>query len=352
MKEIQLRDEMETHLQNELVRWEHEDVVLEPYTDYRLKIETFIEAKGEGELSDYTPQKLEQTEFAYFRTGGPPGLTDYGDGLDDLGLYVDQTIPATVPTKGQKPPLPRPVYRAYDVGVEFNENYVDLMYRVSRRDLGIYFYDNNNKPVRDAQGRLIVLSNRWGESDDRTISQNDIHWITTINTHHCVPDIKVESIPRNKSIQSKDEGQVLSPDTLYEARLVPLLLHEDFSDFSVGDFASGSNAKLGLWKVVDKGTNYSPSHWEMGKTGALPTYYIFQKSNIWGGDADGKNPAKPGTYLKLDNDPNLLSTNPDQPSNWTDYRFNVYVRANDNDAVGVVFRYNDSKNYLFFRDGS
>ena len=140
----------------------------------------------------------------------------------------------------------------------------------------------------------------------------------------------------------------MSPDTLYEARLVPLLLHEDFSEFSVGDFASGSNAKLGLWKVVDKGTNYSPSHWEIGKTGAPPTYYIFQKSNIWGGDADGKNPAKPGTYLKLDNDPNLLSTNPDQPSNWTDYRLSVYVRANDNDAVGVVFRYTDSKNYLFF----
>ena len=79
---------METHLQNELVRWEHEDVVLEPYTNYRLKIETFIEAKGEGELSDYTPPKFKQTEFAYFRTGGPPGLTDYGDGLDDLGLYV------------------------------------------------------------------------------------------------------------------------------------------------------------------------------------------------------------------------------------------------------------------------
>jgi len=76
--------------------------------------------------------------------------------------YVRQTVPATVPAPGEKPPLPRPVYRAYDVGAEFNEDYVDLMYRIERRDLGLYLYENNNRPVRDAQGRLIVLSNRWG----------------------------------------------------------------------------------------------------------------------------------------------------------------------------------------------
>ena len=345
--EISRRLEMETHLRNETARWEQTGVVLEPYTTYRLKIVTTLKAEGEGELSgysdDYTP-----TEFAYFRTEGPPGLTKLGSGLDDLVLYVKQTVPATVPTQGQKPLLPRPVYRAYDVGVEFNENYVDLMYRIARRDLGLYLYDNNNRPVRDAQGRLIVLSNRWGETETLTLTKSDVRWIATINTHQCVPNIDLESIPRNKTLKTNDEGQVLTPDTVYEARLVPLLLHEDFSSFSVGTVVNGPDGKLGGWKVCDKGTTNSPSQWEIGKTGAPPSYYIVQKSNIWGGDIDGKDAVKPGTYLLRDDDPNLSDQHLDQPSNWTDYRLSVYLRTKDDDAVGVVFRHLDSQNYLFF----
>src|SRR6185436_5764839 len=105
--------------------------------------------------------------------GQPPNTHEFNSGLIDLVPYVRQTIPATVPDPGEKPPLPRPVYRGYDVGVEFNENYVDLMYRESGRDLGLYLYDANNRPVRDGQGRLIVLSNRWVPSEDRTLAETD-----------------------------------------------------------------------------------------------------------------------------------------------------------------------------------
>src|SRR5207249_2619445 len=138
---------------------------LEPNTTYRLKTVTTLRAEGVGALAGYSRDEA-LTELAYFRTEGPPGLTELtaplghpnpaeferNSGLDDLAPYVRQTVPATVPSVGQKPPLPRPVYRAYDVGVEFNENYVDLMYRLARRGLGLYLYDNNNRPVRDAQG--------------------------------------------------------------------------------------------------------------------------------------------------------------------------------------------------------
>ena len=79
-----------------------------------------------------------------------------------LGRVLRKTVPAS----GEKPLLPRPVYRAYDVGVLFKTNYVESMYRLAWRDLGLYLYDNNSRPVRDAQGRLIVLNNCWGQQEE------------------------------------------------------------------------------------------------------------------------------------------------------------------------------------------
>jgi hypothetical protein len=116
------------------------------------------------DLTQLRANPLELTEYAYFRTEGPPGLATLTDpasyleppreagvavpetdetggqadresfdsGLDDLTRYVRQTVPATVPGPGERPLLPKPVYRAYDVGVEFNETYVDLLYWRSR----------------------------------------------------------------------------------------------------------------------------------------------------------------------------------------------------------------------------
>ncbi len=394
--EISQRVEMETHLRDEMARWEQTNVVLEPYTTYRLNIVTTLDVIGEGELSGYSDLRT-LTEFAYFRTDGPPGLAKLsipegtsneeevalhdssGDliivddngkvrtiqeldkkqlkpserlvlksDLNGLTHYVRQTVPASIPTTGEKPFLPRPVYRAYDVGVDFNENYLDLMYRIAKRDLGLYLYDNNNVPVRDAQGRLIVLANYWGETETLTLTKSDVRWIATINTSQCVQNIKMESIPRNKTLKTKDEGQVLDPDTIYEARFVPLLLHENFSSFSVGTVAKGPAGKLRGWKIVDKGTSSGPSHWEIGKSGSPPSYYIVQKSNIWGGEFDGTDAKKPGTYLIRDNNSKLSDLDSNQPSNWTDYRLSVYLCSMDDDAIGVVFRYLDKQNHLFF----
>ena len=123
--------------------------------------------------------------------------------------------------------LPRPVYRAYDVGAVFNEDYVDLMYRLARRDLLLYLYDSNNQPVRDA-GRLIVSANRWGVTESLTLSEGRaLH--QRARPGGCVladPTI----IPHQVTLFAADAGQVLKPDMVHEARLVPLLMHEDFSD--------------------------------------------------------------------------------------------------------------------------
>ncbi len=356
--EVIQREEMAEHLIEEMARWSQEGEVLEPHTTYRLKVVTTIQAEGERELDDYSETR-EQTEYAYFRTEGPPGLVelstpighpnpdDFDSGLEDLQRYVCQTIPATVPVAGQKQPLPRPVYRAYDVGAEFNENYVDLMYRIDRRDLGLYLYDNNNRPVRDAEGRLIVLSNRWGETEELTLTESAEYWIETINASTCAT-LDTEMIPFNKTLTSAAPEQVLDPDTVYEARFVPLLLHEDFSDYELGTIADGPDDTLGRWQVHDQGSSYGPSRWRIEATEELTSHYIVQTSNITGGGGDLASPVQLGTMLLYGNTPNLPDEHLEQPTNWTDYRFNVYLRSGDNDFMGAVFRYQNQNNYYLF----
>jgi hypothetical protein len=297
--DVYAREEMRKHLVDELARWQGEGEILEPHSIYRIKVVTTVKAIGEDLLSDYVydSNAIDDhniTEYAYFRTEGPPGLATLStpDGhpnptefeknneLSDLSLYVRQTVPPTVPARSEKPPLPRPVYRAYDVGVEFNEDYVDLMYRIEHRDLGLYLYDNNHQPVRDAQGRLIVLNNRWGVSEQLILTEEEQWWITLLNRSSCA-SLDPTIISHDKALSTGNIVQVLESDTLYEARLIPLLLHEDFGRFSVGTTITGPSGTLDGWIVVDNGTNSTPSQWRIGQVDQ--SRYIEQTSNIRGG---------------------------------------------------------------------
>ena len=352
------RQEMLQHLQSATAQWSQVGAALEANTIYRLKVLTRAEATGEGELAGWT-NTLEQEEIGYFRTEGPPGLANlsvpvdtpnpdtFDSGLSDLARYVKQTIPATVPPAGQPPLLPKPVYRAYDVGVEFNEDYVDLMYRIAGRDLGLYLFDNNNQPVRDAAGRLIVRPNLWGHVETLTFDATEQRWIQIVNLSSCAA-VDVATVPHDVKLIASAVEQVLQPDAVHEARLVPLLLHETFAGVNVGDTALGPSGHLGRWRVVDQGTSQGPSRWQIAETPAPVTRYVVQTTNIFGGSTDGTDPVKPGSMLILGADPNLASTDPDQPQNWTDYRLTAYLRDEDDDAIGLVFRYVDANNYYRF----
>lgn len=357
-EEATRREKMTQHLSDEMARWQQEGEVLEPHTTYRLKVMSTLETKEFTYDVDFNKVR-EQSEYAYFQTEGPPGLTtlsvpeghtnpeEFDCGLDDLTRYVRQTIPATVPAEGEKPPLPRPVYRAYDVGVEFNEDYVDLMYRLERRDLGLYLYDNNNRPVRDAQGRLMVLNNRWAVTEELTLTESERLWVKVVDASTCTI-IDSSLIPHDDTIISAIEGQVLDSDTVYEARLVPMLLHEDFGDLDVGTIVNGPAGSLGRWQVHDQGSNSGPSHWVIGEEGAPASKFIGQTSNIYGGTLNGNDPLKPGTLLLLADNFSLPTDHIEQPVNWSDYQFSVILRSGDNDAIGIVFRYLDEDNYYFF----
>ncbi|MGB1250220.1 MAG: hypothetical protein ACPG8W_06260 [Candidatus Promineifilaceae bacterium] len=345
-RDVSRRIEMSDHMSNELARWEDQGTVLEPNTRYRIQIVTTVDAQGVDDFSDYS-RDFTMTEFAYFQTEGAPGVTALSTpsnhpnpeefqagqgGLGDLTLYVDQTIPPTVPATGEKALLPRPVYRAYDVGVRFNEDYVDLMYRQNGRDLGLYLFDNNDQPVRDRFGRLLTLSNEWGVTEEVTLDGAEQRFVGQINASGCLSDVDISLIPHNQALAAQ---QLLDPDTVYEARLIPLLLHDDFGRYPQGTTAGGGDA-LGAWQVVDEGNNSAPSRWEVGESGEPATPHIVQTRNIWGGNTTRNGLRKPGTLL-------LNGENA-----WDDYRLSLFVRSADNDAVGVVFRYQNGNTFYRF----
>lgn len=220
-------------LAHSLSIWGEPQEVLAPLTGYRLRAVVRREIEGLGALVPWSNKALLTLERA-FSTGGPPGLTTFKPpagvssdksavGLDDLTRYVEQTIPTTLAPAGARPELQKPVFRAYDIGVQFNEDYVDRMYELAGRDLAIRLYDTSDKPVRTVGGGLIAFANRWGDAATVTQTETTRRWIETLNAASCLPhDIDVETIPRNKTLATSDH--VLDAGTLYEARLVPLLL--------------------------------------------------------------------------------------------------------------------------------
>jgi hypothetical protein len=99
------------------------------------------------------------------------------------------------------------------------------------------------------------------------------------------------------------------------------LLYDDFND---GDF-------LG-WSIVDFGTNAAPSSW------SASLLALVQSSNIWDPFL-GR-----GTHAIYD-----------AGMAWTDYRVALRFGSNDDDRIGVAFRYQDGNNHYRFewlRQGS
>jgi hypothetical protein len=368
------REEMVRHMVDELARWQADDEVLEPWSRYRLKLVTTLEVRDFPHDAAFNRTRT-ITQCAYFRTEGPPGLASYSvpighpqadaaapagpndppqfdSGVQDLARYVQQTVPPTVPAPGEKPALPRPVYRAYDVGVQFNENYVDSMYRLAGRDLSLALYDNNNQPIRDHLGRLLISANRWGRTDTIEFSASEERWIAHVNATTCM-DIDRKRIARDLTLGI--DAHVLDPGIVYEGRLLPLLCHDTFIDYALGAQARGTGARLtptrgAGWIIRDEGADQGPSQWIVREAGNPPARYVEQTSNVSAGAAQRASAFAGGTLLVREADPRVGVPERDQPENWTDYRLTTYVRSLDDDLVGVGVRWKGRSGYLFTLD--
>ncbi|MFP4625772.1 MAG: hypothetical protein ACLFNI_04165 [Natronomonas sp.] len=406
------------HTREELARWADEAEVLEPDTVYRLEIDTVVEAEGQsgGALEGFSEWWFDKneplTEFVYFRTGGPPGLAPkstlpttvddpgtFSTGLDDLTRYVRGTIPETVPPAGEQPVEPRPVYRAYDVGVDFSEDYVETLYRMARRDLALYLFDTNDRPVRDAEGRLIATENQWGKTDAVLLDDHDRAWLRRVKASGCM-DVDERTLPLDDALAA-DDRVVLGPETSYEARLSPMLIHDAFDDGrshwktvghrrpdlaqwktpghgrlagenaepdgttitldlnpdpdspSLGDLESDADSihfpgdrkrESGTYRItaIDAGADEvtldgEPDLADARQWSIAARHALQQRALVAGGGADA-----PETTLELSAHPRLADTM-ESPTEWTDYRLQTTIRADQaaSGAIGIAFRRDD-----------
>jgi len=96
---------------------------------------------------------------------------------------------------------------------------------------------------------------------------------------------------------------------------------DDFEDGSVED----------RWHIVDEGTVDAPSDWQI-KDGSLQ-----QRSNTYAGSTKGSDPVKPGTYAVAED------------TDSADMVLKISLGTfGDDDAIGVMFRYQDEDNYYRF----
>jgi uncharacterized protein DUF6603 len=339
------------HFAEEFARWKQAGAVLEPHTKYRLTVTTTTRMVGDtgGQLDGLDETKTLK-EFAFFRTAGPPGAAQltapagseavapppqrkYVSPLDDLSRYVRKTMPPLVAPTPTNPVPSQLAYRAYDVGLAFDENYVDLMYRIGRRDLSIHMHDSNGA-IRNDEGHRLILANQWSQAETITLRDHEDRWISMLGAGGCnlVP---INSIVKDTTFNATTVAHVLPPSSLCEARLIPALLHESFGGYK-NDAADGPVGTIDRWQVRDLvGPN---SHWK-----------ITEKPN----DFELSQTTQAATsVLVWSNAPTteLPDTDQDQPLNWTDYRLTANLEFTDGRA-GVVLRYRGvDQHYRFVMD--
>ncbi len=288
---------VEEALKQQIALWYKPAPVLEPEKDYRLVVEVSGEAVGMGELNGWSASLSDRQEIR-FHTVLPPGLGNVDSrrpnqptGLEDLSLYIDRTIPVTQIAKNELPALTKPVFRGYDVTVEFNEGYVDQMYQLANRDLDLIFFDGNNQAVRAASGALIIVEDPWANAPEIRLTETQALWIS-MSSNCAASVIDPKLIPKNKMLRA-GEAHVLEQDTVYEARLVPRLTRQP---------------------------DISGPRWT-GQTGAG------------------------GAALLV-----LIPPSSSGPDAWTDYRVSVLVLIGSSDPIGIPFRFASGSYYEFVID--
>jgi hypothetical protein len=98
-------------------------------------------------------------------------------------------------------------------------------------------------PLRDGdhRRRLLTMANRWGREDTVEVSASEERWISHVNATTCA---QIDQTRISRDLTLGAEAHVLDPQTVYEVRLLPLLMHEAFAGYAVGAQARGTDARL------------------------------------------------------------------------------------------------------------
>ena len=159
---------------------------------------------------------------------------------------------------------------------------------------------------------IQVNSSTWGNFSTMVPVQAGTHdvAIAFVNNYYAPPEDRNLYVDKVSMIETAGSS----------SSSVTTLLIEDFNNGDITD-----------WTIVDGGTHQGPSAWS-ASTGTL-----VQSSNIY---------TLPGDRDSLDKTATHIFYNAGM--SWINYDIGFNVRSDDNDAVGVMFRYQDSNNYYRF----
>jgi hypothetical protein len=110
-----------------------------------------------------------------------------------------------------------------------------------------------------------------------------------------------------------------------------LVVEDTFADANTLIPSDPNN--LPLWTIVDEGFKDAPSAW------TIVNGELSEPSNIYGPYSSSLVDGRTGTYVYW-SDPQAMT--------WADYEFHVSLRSADDDGTGVMFRYQDYRNYYKF----
>ena len=126
------------------------------------------------------------------------------------------------------------------------------------------------------------------------------------------------ALGRNSNLQAQTAPAESSPEASSVER--PTTFRDDFN-----------NLRLDGWQQVHEAAEGPRSTWKVSGFGVLT-----QSGNAGSGALSRKAFQKPGTMLVAGN------------KEWTDYEYTAHLSSNDNDAMGVVFRFVNGNNFYRF----
>jgi hypothetical protein len=218
---------LDTHLQTSLEEnWgRHTAQILHPNKYYRLTvITTASRRKSKGE---WVPQQFE--EYMYFKTGNPPGPPaamqlnsleteryDLEEPLKDLSSYINYSIPAGAAADEAQ----QFIYRSYDIGVVYNDSYIDQMYQMANLPIKIRLRDNNNLPVLNAAGEELELLNLWGDNPQLSQTREEEHYQDMLDESGCIVMATTVIVESNNELIASSRDLLLSPRSQYKAQVI------------------------------------------------------------------------------------------------------------------------------------
>ena len=156
-----------------------------------------------------------------------------------------------------------PVFRAYDLGCEFDASHVQQMYGA---DLRIRVRDHDGQPALDADGAEIVFANAWAQAPATTLTTSESAWLSRLDA--CTGAVEWDALAADEAVRTQ----------------VPGLVFDDFS---------GTLATAWAAHVLDPEETRAAG-WR------LDGGVLRQDVDIAGGDPAAASPDKPGTAYVAD----------------------------------------------------